>query len=332
MIETRPAAAAPAIREHLAPAQRILLLTHVNPDGDAIGSMLGLWHVLRALGKIAVPLASSALPGYVMTLPGIQHVQVYKPGTPLPDSDLVWMVDTADLNRVGPIYDDHAEELARRPLIIVDHHATNVGGGQVNLIDAEAASCAELLTDLLHAMEAPISAEAATCLLLGIISDTQSYQTSSTRPQSLRTSAALLEAGADQEAVTHTLYYATPYSTAHLLGLSLGQLQHEDGLVWTHISQAMMRQTGADDGAYDDVVAVMQRIAGMRICVLFKERADGNVKLSLRSTPGIDVSAIASMWGGGGHRQAAGATLKMGLEAARQEVLPLLREQVSKSG
>jgi phosphoesterase RecJ-like protein len=93
----------------------------------------------------------------------------------------------------------------------------------------------------------------------------------------------------------------------------------------------MMQQTGADDGAYDDVVIVMQRIEGMRICALFKERADGKVKLSLRSKPDIDVSAIVKTWGGGGHKQAAGATLEMGMEDAKREVLTVLRERLKEN-
>lgn len=329
MIETSPLAAAPAIHAALERVQRILLLTHVNPDGDAIGSLLGLWHTLHAMGKMAIPLASSGLPSYVLHLPGIEHVEVYERGSLLPPSDMIWMVDTADLHRVGAIYDEHADELTRRPLIIVDHHFTNTGGGQVNLIDAGAASCAELLFALFQAMQAPVTPAAATCLLMGITTDTQSFQTSSTRADTLRLAAALLEAGADQRAVVRDVYYATPYSTARLLGLSLSQLQQEDGLIWTHISHEMIHQTGADDGAYDEIVQVIQRVDGVRISVLFKERASGSVKISLRSKPDIDVSAIARRWGGGGHRQAAGATLEMSLADAQREVLAALRERLA---
>jgi phosphoesterase RecJ-like protein len=329
MIHTAAAAAAPAVAGALDKAERILLLTHINPDGDAIGSLLGVWHTLRAMGKQAIPLASSALPTYALSLPGAEHIQVYEPGMRLPDADLIWMVDTADLTRVGAIYDEHADELAARPLIIVDHHVTNVGGGQINLIDAQAASCAEVVYRLLREMQAPVSPEAATCLLLGITTDTQSFQTSSTEPRTLRTAADLLEAGADQFSVIQAVYNATPFGTAHLLGLSLSQVQRDNGMVWTHISQEMMQQTGADDGAYDDVVNVLQRLDGVRICVLFKEREDGSTKISLRSKPGIDVAALARTWNGGGHTQAAGATLPMGLDAAQEAVLPVLREQLT---
>lgn len=325
MIYTDAAAAAPAFSAMLARAERVLLLTHVNPDGDAIGSLLALWHVLQGMGKTALPLASSDYPAYTTGLPGIEHVQVYTPGAELPAADLVWMVDTATLTRVGRIYDDHAAALKERPLMIVDHHVTNTGEGTLNLIAPQAASTADLLYRLLRALEAPITPEVATCLLMGLTTDTQSFQTSSTNPVALRTAAELLEAGADHYAVVQAVYYSTPYSTLRLNGLALNQLQRDGSLIWTSIPWEMLQATGAEDEATDDVVNRMQRMEGMRVCALFKERADGTVKISLRSKPGIDVATIARTWGGGGHTQAAGATLLMNLEAAQQEVLPRLR-------
>lgn len=329
MIHTDPAAVATAMHEAIARAERILILTHENPDGDAIGSMLGLWHSLHAMGKTAIPLASSPYPPFLATLPGIEHVQVYQPGMPLPAADLTWMLDTASPARVGAVHTDHAAALAARPLVIVDHHVTNEGAGMINLIDTGAASTAELLTHLLQVMDMPITADSATCLLMGITTDTQSFQTSSSNSRSLRVAADLIDAGANQRGVVQAIYFATPYATAHLMGLSLAALQREDSLIWTHISQAMLQASSADDGAYDEVVGVMQRIDGVEISVLFKELADGNVKISLRSRQGIDVSAVARIWGGGGHKQAAGATLHMGLAAAEQAVLPVLRETIA---
>lgn len=328
MIYTDPTAAAPAITAAIDRVNHILILTHVNPDGDAVGSMLGLWHALQGMGKTAVALASSDVPGYTLALPGIEHVQIYTSGMALPEADLIWMVDTANPERVGRIYEEHAPALAARPLVIVDHHVTNDGAGQMNLIVPQAASCAELVYQLLRALETPVTPTIATCLLMGLVTDTQSFQTSSTNPQSLHIAAELLEAGADQRAIVHAVYYATPFSTLQLIGLSLSHLQREGALIWTHVSQEMLRQTGAEDEASDEIVRVMQRVADVRACVLFKERSDGSVKISLRAAPGINVAAIAKTWGGGGHTQAAGATLQMDLHAAREAVLPLVREAV----
>jgi phosphoesterase RecJ-like protein len=328
MIYTDPAQAAPVVAAELAQARRVLLLSHINPDGDAIGSMLGTWHVLQAMGISAIPLASSGLPGFASMLPGIEQVAVYEPGGALPEADLVWMVDTAHMKRVGQVYEDHAETLAQCPLMIVDHHVTNEGEGRVNLIDSKAASCAELLFTLFRAMNAPVNAAAATCLMMGLNTDTQSFQTSNTRPQTLRIAADLMEAGADMHTIVQRIYQTLPYPTAQMLGQSLYRIQRENGLIWTSVSQEMIQQTNVDDSAYDDIIGVMQRIEGLRICALFRERSDKTVKISLRSKPGIDVSEIARIWNGGGHKQAAGATLPMGLEAAQREVLPVLRKQL----
>lgn len=326
MFTTDPTLAAAPIAEKIAAASAILLLTHVSPDGDAIGSMLGMWHALNDSGKKALPLASSGLPSYVLNLPGIEHVEVYESGQALPEHDLVIMLDTASLSRVGMVFEEHRDELLAKPIIIVDHHATNDGAASLNLIDSQRASCAELVYDLLKAMALPISAACATCLQMGIITDTQSYQTNSTNGESLRVSAELLPLGANQQAIVRDVYFNSSYSNLIAIGRALGEMQCEGEILWTSLTQELLHSTGAEDDVSDDIVKMMQRCQEGRICVLFKERVDGTVKISLRSHPGIDVSQIAQTWGGGGHRQAAGATLLMGLEEARREVLARLRE------
>lgn len=331
MIYTDFQAAAPAFSAQLAPAGRVLLLTHVNPDGDAIGSVLGAAHALRASGREPICLLTSPPPSYCGDLPGVEWLTVYERGGALPQADLTWMLDTATPERVGAISDDHKDALLARPLIITDHHVTNEGGGTVNLIDPTAASTAELLFRLLHAMALPVSAAAATCLYLGQITDTQSFQTSSTTPRTLQIAAEMLEAGADLRAVIDAVYFRIPESTMRLTSMVLSTLRREGGLYWATLTQAQQQACGAEDEASDDTVMRMQRVAGMRACVLFKERPDGSVKLSLRSQPAINVAAIARTWGGGGHAQAAGATLPMGLAAAEAAVLPLLREAVRRA-
>ncbi|MEI7771715.1 MAG: bifunctional oligoribonuclease/PAP phosphatase NrnA [Chloroflexales bacterium] len=328
MIYTDPAAAAPAFAQQLSQAQRILLLTHINPDGDAIGSLLGAYHVLHAIGKEPIPVAASTLPAYSAVLPGVEHVTIYQTGDQLPDCDLIWMLDTAALERVGQIYRDHGPAMTSRPLIIVDHHVTNDGLGTFNLIEPHAASCADLLFRLVRAMGLPISPAAATCMLLGTTTDTQSFQTSATTPQTLRTAAEMLDAGADQRLVVNAVYFSVPAETVQLSGLALGLLQREGGLLWSRVSQAMLAAAGAADEATDEAIMRIQRVRGMLVSAVFKERADGTVKISLRSVPGINVAEIARTWGGGGHAQAAGADLPMGLDEAEATVLPLLRQAV----
>lgn len=326
MIYTDPQAAAPAFRAQLAQVERVLLLTHINPDGDAVGSLLGAAHVLRALGKEPICLLASPAPSFCQCLPGASWLNVYQQGSPLPAADIIWLVDVANPARVGAPFEEQRAAFEACPLVIVDHHVTNDGVGQLNLINPQAASNADLLFRLFQAMEVPISAEAATCLYLGMLTDTQSFQTSSTSAQTLHTAADLISAGADRASVVAAIYFNVPLSTERLTARVLSDLQQEDGLIWAHLTQAQLAACNAGDEASDDTVGRMQRVAGMRVCALFKERPDGSVKLSLRSVAGINVAAVAQTWGGGGHAQAAGATLAMDLPTAEATVLPLLRQ------
>jgi bifunctional oligoribonuclease and PAP phosphatase NrnA len=328
MIYDDAAQAAAPIAAQIAAADRILILTHINPDGDAIGSLLGMWHALRALGKQALPLASSPPPSYVHWLPGAEQIEVYASGQALPQFDLAILLDTASLMRVGRIYDEHVASLAALPVMIVDHHLTNDGAGTLNLIRPSAASTCELLFALFQAMGLPITPAMATCLLLGVTTDTQSFQTSATTAETLRVAAELLALGADNTRVVREVYYALPASSATLIGLALTEMRHEGPLVWTTVTQAMMRTSDAEDEAADEVVRVMQRIAGVRALVLFKERHDGTTKISMRSRAPVNVATLAQIWGGGGHAQAAGATLQMPPAQAAHELLPRLRELV----
>jgi phosphoesterase RecJ-like protein len=329
MIYTSPTSGAPALAEAFAQAQRILLLTHVHPDGDAISSLLAFWHMLHDHGKTPIALASPDPPGYVRVLPGFEHVQFYSPGMPLPEADLVCMVDAANIDRVGQIYEDHAEELQTRPLVIVDHHVTNNGAGKVNVIVPDAASCADLVCRLFQVMNITITPDIATCLLLGIMTDTQSFQTSATNPAVLQAAADLLEAGGAYQAIVNAVYKSLPFSTIALIGLALAQVQREGAVMWTTITREMMDRVGAEDSAYDDLLMLMQRTAGIQIYAMLKEQRNGETKVSLRSTPAINVAVIAQEWGGGGHAQAAGATLHMPLSAAEGEVLPRLQATVA---
>src|SRR5262249_36551254 len=158
---------------------------------------------------------------------------------------------------------------------IIDHHVTNEGAGTVNLIQPEAASTCELLYAVFRAIDLPMAPALATCLLLGVTTDTQSFQTSSTSSDSLRVAADLLDRGADQERIVREVYYALPEASAALIGLALTEMRRDGPIAWARITLSMMRATGAEDEAVDEVVRAMQRIAGVKALVVFKERQDG---------------------------------------------------------
>lgn len=333
MVYTNAKQAAPAIADCVRDKRHLLLITHVNPDGDAIGSLLGLGLYWEQLGYNVTMLAPTPLPNYTRRLKGVERIQVYSETPVLPKTvDLIALVDTGDVQRIARIYEEQADYVNARPLIIIDHHATNTGEGTVNLVDPTLSSNCELLYHLLRAWDAQITPDIATALLLGITTDTQSFKTSNTTPSALRAAADLIELQADRTLIMRDVYSNIPFETAKLLSLSLAELKRDGPIAWTHVSQEMQRQTGANDDATEEVTDYISNLGGLKATALFKERRDGSVKISLRSIPGIDVSAVAQQFGGGGHRQAAGATLSGPLEDAERRVLQALRETVSVAG
>lgn len=329
MIYTDPTEFAPFFAEQISRAARPLILTHINPDGDAIGSLLGVWHALRLMGRPATAVAMPPIPNYASWLPGADHVQLFQRSDPLPACDLVIMVDTATIQRTGAISEIHGAQLSALPLIIIDHHITNDGAGGLDLIQPRAASTCELLFQLFSALKLPITSELSTCLLLGLTTDTQSFQTSSTSGGSLRAAAGLLDHGAAHRQVIDQVYNALPVSGVQLIGSALAAIRSEQGVAWTTVTRAMMQESGAPDETVDEVIQLMRRIGNARALVLFKENRDGSTKLSLRSRPPINVAAFAQRWGGGGHAQAAGATVQRHYIEAEREVIPLLKALIS---
>lgn len=338
MFYTNAEQAAPAIAECVRDKQHILMITHVNPDGDAIGSLLGLGLYWEQQGYQVTMLAPTPLPHYTLRLRNVDRIKVYS-DTPvysetmtLPESvDLIVLVDTGDVQRIARIYHDQREYIDARPLIIIDHHATNSGEGLVNLIDASRSSNCELLYHLLRAWDAHITPEIATPLLMGITTDTQSFKTSNTTPSALRAAADLVEAGADRALVMRDVYSSIPFETAKLLSLALSELKRDGAIAWTHVTQVMQHSVEASDDAAAEVTDYIANLGGLKATALFKERRDGSVKVSLRSVPGIDVAAVAQQFGGGGHRQAAGATMSGPLHESEEQLLTALRAAVEET-
>lgn len=323
-------AAAPALAACLEDKRHVLVITHVNPDGDAIGSLTGLGLALEARGHRVTLLVPSSPPAFAARVPAFDRIHTWETSIALPgDVDMVVLVDTGDLRRIGRIWDEAAGFLETRPIMVVDHHVTNTGEGVVNYVDPSRSSTCELIYELLRAWDMRITPEMATALLFGILTDTQSFHTSNTTPSALHAAAALLEAGADHPQIVRDIYASTPYHTAKIMGHALLAMQSEAPIVWTQVSLAMQDAVGVGDDeaaeASSEVTDYLSSLGGFRASALFKERRDGTVKVSLRSTPPIDVSAVAQQFGGGGHRQAAGCTIVGSLGAVQQQVLPALR-------
>ena len=311
-----------AARKRLERAQRILLLTHIGPDSDAIGSLLGMAHLLRAMGKDVVAACSDPAPDYTRFLPDIETV-TSNPNGPF---DLVMSLDAADLGRLGHLGTRFAAEIQ----IVVDHHITNPGFGAVNLIDPVAASTSELITAHLGDLGLTLNAPAAECLLAGLVGDTLGFRTSSTTPATLGVAQQLVAAGANLSRTIDLSLHTRSFTAIKLWGEGLSRLQLQDGIAWAVLPMAARRAVGYTGNGDADLVNLLSTVREADIVIMLTERQDGRVKISWRSRPGINVGTLAATFGGGGHAQAAGAEVDGPLEAAEQRILAASRRLLSK--
>jgi bifunctional oligoribonuclease and PAP phosphatase NrnA len=301
-------------------AQRLLVVSHVNPDADAIGSTLGLTLGLRAMGKQVVVALNDRVPDYARFLPCSEDIVSSLP----PDSfDVFIFADSADIDRVGSLYLEDPDRFRSAPILNLDHHRTNPGFGAVNLVDPAASSTSELSYRLLSELGAPIGVDAATDLLFGIIGDTGSFQNGATTPGSLQVAAELLKLGADNQRIAFQLFERKTFAAARLWGhiVSTIELERERRIVFAWLSQDMMLQAGVMPDETEGIVEYLRGIIEAEVVMLLKETEEGAVRVSMRSRPGIDVSAIASLLDGGGHRQAAGCTLPGPYERAKADLV-----------
>ncbi len=311
--------AAQAIRD----SQTFVLACHVNPDGDAIGSLLGLALALLSLGKTVTCLSEDGVPDILAFLPGAAMVQQ---STDTPAFDLALVVDSGDLPRVGATVQPLIGR-ARR-VVDIDHHVTAGAFGDIRVLNSRAASTAEIVYALLKTMAVPVTADIATCLFTGIITDTGSFRFQNVTPNTLRVAAELLEAGAPPAHISENVFDNRTFAATRLLGAALAAMQQTpDGkIVWTHVTALDFQTFGAKDADTEGIVSYVRGVRGADAGILFREMADGQIRVSLRSREGLDVSQIAARFGGGGHRMASGCTLPGPLTEAEQIVLAAVQE------
>jgi phosphoesterase RecJ-like protein len=323
-----------AVVRFIRDARRVMVITHVSPDGDAIGSLLGLGWALRRLGKEHTLACADPVPKRFTYLPGSEAI-VTGPGPVLSGSgeyDLVISLDCADLQRLGAAYD---ESLAGLPLVNIDHHVTNTHFGTVNWTDTGVASAGEMVLELVESLGVPLDADIALCLLNGIVTDTRGFRIPNTPLRTMRAALTLMEAGAQLPEVTDHVFNRRPFSDVCLWAKALGGLRLDGRIIWSQITRTMRQECAFSENGDAGLVNFLGTTDEADVAIVFIEKDDGRVKVEMRSVPGVDVSAVALNLGGGGHPQAAGCTLDSDLDEARERVLRAVKEatkgQVRKS-
>jgi bifunctional oligoribonuclease and PAP phosphatase NrnA len=317
------------------PAQRIACIAHERPDGDCIGSALGMAHVLRLMGKTAVAACADAAPKNLSFLPGVEMLQ-----QDLGDEnfDLVIALDAGELVRFGSLYERHRVYLDTVPILNIDHHVSSDGCGQLNIIDTKAAATAELVVLFQQQAGLPLDRDVALDLLTGIITDTGSFQFTNTTPRCLEVAALLLRAGAIPETVVQPIYKTRPLPQERLQALVIARAQTacEGRLIWSQATRDTLAEAGATPEMDDNISGLLRDIEGVQIAAFFKSFEEPDItRLSLRCAAPYNAAEICkrvSKGMGGGHPRAAGATFFLPIEETIALVISdLMREMSDKS-
>ena len=310
-----------AIKERLAVANKVIIASHVRPDGDAIGSLLGIGLALENAGKSVQMVLVDGVPSSFKYLEGSEKIIK----EPMGEHDTFITVDCADFKRVGRFFENFGQ-----PDINIDHHKTNERFGKLNLIEAEEVATAAILTKHLPEWGFPITKSIAGALLTGIITDTLGFRTSNTTPNALRQCATLMETGADMPDIYMRSLVRKTYPAAKYWGAGLSSMEQKDGIVWGTLTLADRKKSGYGGNDDADLINMISAIDGNKVGMIFVEQSDNHVKISWRALEaGIDVSPIAKYFNGGGHAAAAGADIPGTMNEIQPLVLKITREMLS---
>ncbi len=308
------------MRQKIRDARRVLVVSHIRPDGDAVGSLIGLGLSLEAVGKEVQMVLSDGVPADFRSLDGSDRVVTRPSG----DFDLFIVLDCSDMIRAGQAFNNGDLRYAV-PDLNIDHHVTNLRFARVNWLEVEAVATSEILARILPGLGLPILLPVASALLTGIITDTLGFRTSNMTPRAMRVAAKLMESGADLPELYRRSLGERSFEAARYWGVGLSKLQREDSIVWATLTQAdrkAVEYPGRDDA---DLINVLSSIKDAQVALVFVEQNHKHVKVSWRSRRDVDVSQVALRFGGGGHKAASGAELEGTLEEIEQKVLEATR-------
>ena len=301
-------------------AADVLIGTHLNPDGDAIGSALAVSHWLDSMGVKNEVVCNNPPPNYLQFLPGVDRVRLAPVRT---GHDLGIIVDLDSVDRLGSCA---AAFLQVPNLILIDHHVPHEKPGKIRIVDVTAPATASILAELIPEPNAMISQ----CLLTGLVTDTGGFRFPNTSARSLHQAAYLVEHGADLSQVMSECYLNRDEPALHILGRALAnmRLECDHRLAWAILEPQWFTEFGALEEHTEGIVNEILSVRTVEAAFVLRQGKFGKVKGSLRSKGAIDVAKVAQSIGGGGHKNAAGVTIEATLAEAEQIVVKALKEQL----
>ena len=311
------------IRDEILRRERFLLTSHARPDGDSIGSQLAMAFALEALGKQVRIVNSDAAPDHYQEFPGMERIEISRSaGTA--DVDAVIVMECSDLGRSG------VQGLEDKFIINIDHHAGNRLYGALNWHDESAAACGEMVFDLIRALGVPLSFEIATHIYLAILTDTGSFHHSNITPRTFDICRQTVEAGVVPATMARRVFDSNSFGKLKLIGALLDSMELLDQgrLAVLHMDDGMLAACGCTNNDTEGLINLPLTAREIQAVVFFKSGPNGEVRVSMRSKYDVDVRRVASEFGGGGHKNAAGFTVDGPLESVRPVILEKLTAAV----
>ncbi|EKE04734.1 MAG: hypothetical protein ACD_20C00014G0003 [uncultured bacterium] len=311
-------------------AKSVVILSHIGPDGDTLGSMFALREILSQLGTIDKidTIVICKVPDIYTFLPGSGEVRNLGNKDLYQNYDLSITVDCASIDRLGDAIDlfRNAKMTAN-----IDHHISNTNFAQINWVEPKASSAGQVLYNIIGLLGAKLTRNIATNLYTAILTDTGGFKFENTTPQTLEISAKLMEAGADPTFIYKKCYESKPLSMVKLQARAVDQAVFVDGnkIAYSIVTRELLDSLGASDDHVDGISEALRQINTVEVSLVFKETPKGDTKVSFRSN-GTNVCEIAKFFGGGGHKLAAGCTIQKNIPDTINEVLPIVIKQVGK--
>jgi phosphoesterase RecJ-like protein len=314
--------------ERIRGARRVLAVSHENPDADTLGATLGVARLIERFGGAADPVCTDPVPPLYDFLEGVERFRTDP--DPATDYDLLVVSDCATLERVGAVGERHRDLFDRLPRVVIDHHASNDALGEADWIEPQAAATCELVALLAVCLGVPLTSDPAlaSALMAGIVMDTATFAHPNATPRTLAVSAALVEAGAPLSDISRRLYRSKPASQLRLFGRVLDRLEtYDEGLVVAStLLDADLEATGTEPPQSEGIIDLLAQAEDAEVAILFKEAGEAT-RISVRTKPGgVDATVLTGLFGGGGHARAAGATVPLPVDRARDAVLAEARK------
>ncbi len=302
--------------------ERFAITSHIRPDGDSLGSSLALCWILRGLKKDAEVIMCDQVPMAYSKLPGSEEVRV------VPDIDreydAVFVIECSDVSRPG------LPSLRDQFVVNIDHHSTTALFGDLNWIDSTAAAVGEMIYNLAKAIGSRITPEIASCVYAALLTDTGSFHFSNTTERTFKIASELVKHGAQPAKLSQAIFYNYPYAKILLVGSVLSTLQRDETgrIAWITMTKDAMAESGANEDDSDGIINYPLTVGDVEAVAFFREMPNSTFRISLRSKNRVNVARVAEQFGGGGHCNAAGFTIKADFEQLSKDVIRRLREAV----